>query len=61
MLAHKLREAFNAEIVGQTLDDEVEIDGSCYEARLAQTTTQSIALTVWECSRHQVHRGVRSR
>jgi transposase-like protein len=30
VLAHKLREALNAEIAGQTLDDEVEIDGSYY-------------------------------
>jgi len=35
VLAHKLREAFNAEIVGQTLDDEVEIDGSCYDGQIS--------------------------
>jgi transposase-like protein len=30
VLAHKLREALNAEIAGQVLDGEVEIDGSYY-------------------------------
>jgi transposase-like protein len=30
VLLHKLREALNAEIAGQTLDDEVEIDGAYF-------------------------------
>jgi transposase-like protein len=34
VLAHKLREALNAEIAGQTLDDEVEIDGSYYGGKI---------------------------
>lgn len=34
VLCHKLREALNSEIAGQTLDDEVEIDGSYYGGKI---------------------------